>query len=158
MGNRWGTQPMRIVIFGCGRTGAALARSMATRGNDVTVVEQDPTALSRLGEEHGCKTVVGDGLSEEVLKAAGIEQADAFVTCTRGDNSNLMAAQIAQIRFKVPKVCAKVNDPDRAVEYRKMGVYCITPNLLTAGMMRNWLLDEAFGSIDTFNVPEEVQR
>lgn len=149
---------MKILIFGCGRTGAALARTMVRRGNDVTIIEQDSRSLARLGDDHGCTTVLGNGLDFETLEKAGIESADAFVTSTRGDNTNLMAAQIAYVKYKVPKICAKVNDPDRASEYRKMGVFCITPNLLTAGMMRNWLLDEPFGPIDSFNVPDEVAR
>jgi trk system potassium uptake protein TrkA len=146
---------MKLLIFGCGRTGAALARQMAKRGHEVTMIEQDSRALDRLGEGFGVKTVLGDGLSEHVLEQAGIRVADAFITTTRGDNTTLMAAQIAQKRFDVAKVCAKVNDPQRAAEYKKLGVMCITPNLLTAGMMRNWLMDEAYGPIDEFNELDE---
>ena len=146
---------MKLMIFGCGRTGAALARQMASRGHDVTMVEQDVRALERLGSSTQVKTVVGDGLNEDVLEGAGIRECDAFITTTKGDNTNLMAAQIAQKRYNVPKVCAKVNDPQRADEYKKMGVMCITPNLLTAGMMRNWLLDEAYGPVDEFNDLDE---
>ncbi len=146
---------MKLLIFGCGRTGAALARQMAKRGHEVTMIEQDSRALDRLGEGFGVKTVIGDGLNEDVLERAGISEADAFITTTRGDNTNLMAAQIAQKRYNVAKVCAKVNDPQRAAEYKKLGVMCITPNLLTAGMMRNWLLDEAYGPIDEFNDLDE---
>lgn len=146
---------MKVLIFGCGRTGAALARMMAKRGNEVVVIERDPKALDRLGENHGCITIIGDGLDEDVLKKAGIEKADVFVTCTRGDNTNLMAAQIATTRYRVKRVCVKVNDPSRAAEYRKLGLFCITPNLLTAGMMRDWMLEHPFGPIDTYNVLEE---
>lgn len=145
---------MKLVIFGCGRTGAALARQMAHRGHQVTMIEQDFRALDRLGSTQ-VNTVVGDGLDEDILESAGIRECDAFITTTRGDNTNLMAAQIAQKRYNVAKVCAKVNDPQRAAEYKKMGVMCITPNLLTAGMMRNWLLDEAFGPVDEFNDLDE---
>jgi len=146
---------MKLLIFGCGRTGAALARQMAKRGHEVTMVEQDARALDRLGEGFGVKTVIGDGLNEVVLEQAGIRESDAFITTTRGDNTNLMAAQIAQKRYNVSKVCAKVNDPQRAAEYKKLGVMCITPNLLTAGMMRNWLMDEAYGPINEFNDLDE---
>ncbi len=114
--------------------------------------------LDRLGEGHGCRTVVGNGLDEDVMEAAGIREADAFFTVTRGDNTNLMAAQIAQLRFKVARVCAKVNDPLRAAEYRKLGVLCISPNLLTAGMMQSWLLEEPFRSVDSYNELEEVEK
>jgi trk system potassium uptake protein TrkA len=142
---------MKLLIFGCGRTGAALARQMSSRGHDVTMLEQDARALDRLVGATGVRTIIGDGLSESVLEEAGIREADAFITTTRGDNTNLMAAQIAQKRYDVKKVCAKVNDPQRAAEYKKLGVMCITPNLLTAGMMRNWLLDETYAAIDEFN-------
>jgi trk system potassium uptake protein TrkA len=147
---------MKLLIFGCGRTGAALARTMAKRGHEVTMIEQDPSALSRLGQYHGCKTVIGNGLNDDVLEKAGIKDSDAFITSSRGDNTNLMAAQMAQTHYKVRKVCAKVNDPFRAREYTKIGVMCITPNLLTAGMMRNWLLEEPFESVDSFNSQTEV--
>lgn len=129
---------------------------MVQRDHAVTVIEFDPKNLARLGEDHGCDTVVGDGLDEAVLKKAGIESADVFITCTRGDNTNLMAAQIAQKRYNVARVCAKVNDPARAAEYTKMGVFCIVPNLLTAGMMRCWILGEPYAPIDEFNNPKEV--
>jgi trk system potassium uptake protein TrkA len=146
---------MKLLIFGCGRTGAALARQMSSRGHDVTMVEQDARALDRLVGAPGVRTIVGDGLSETVLETAGIRETDAFITATRGDNTNLMAAQIAQKRYGVAKVCAKVNDPQRAAEYKKLGVMCITPNLLTAGMMRNWLLDEPYAPVDEFNDLDE---
>jgi trk system potassium uptake protein TrkA len=145
---------MKLVIFGCGRTGAALARQMAHRGHQVTMIEQDFRALERLGDTR-VTTIVGDGLTEEVLEEAGIRECDAFITTTRGDNTNLMAAQIVQKRYNIPKVCAKVNDPQRASEYKKLGVMCITPNLLTAGMMRNWLLDEVYAPVDEFNDLDE---
>ena len=118
------------------------------------MIEQDFRALDRLGSTQ-VNTVVGDGLDEDILESAGIRECDAFITTTRGDNTNLMAAQIAQKRYNVAKVCAKVNDPQRAAEYKKMGGMCITPNLLTAGMMRNWLLDEAYGPVDEFNDLDE---
>jgi trk system potassium uptake protein TrkA len=128
---------------------------MARRGHGVTVLEKDPQNLARLGDGHDCTTVVGDGLDDEVLRSAGIETCDAFVTCTRGDNTNLMAAQLAQKRYNVKMVCAKVNDPQRAHEYNKIGVFCIVPNLLTAGMMRCWLTSEEYAPIDTLNRLEE---
>jgi trk system potassium uptake protein TrkA len=142
---------MHVIIFGCGRTGAELARTLTQRGHRVTVIERDPLMLERLGEDHKCRTIVGNGLDEDVLRSAGIETADAFVSTTRGDNTNLMAAQIAQLKYKVPRVCVKVNDPVRAKEYRKLGLFCITPNLLTAGMMLSWLLDEPFLTADAYN-------
>lgn len=142
---------MKVVIFGCGRTGSSLGLQLSSRGHEVTVIEQNPAALRRLGEKHNCKVVIGSGLDEDILLKAGIEQADVFFAVTRGDNTNLMAAQIIKLKYGT-KVCIKVADPLRAEAYRKLGYFCITPSQLTAGMMRDWLLEEPLKPIDEYNV------
>jgi trk system potassium uptake protein len=142
---------MKVVIFGCGRTGSSLGLQLSSRGHEVTVIEQNPGALRRLGENHGCRVVVGSGLDDDILDDAGIRDADVFFAVTRGDNTNLMAAQIVKIKYGT-KVCIKVADPLRADAYRKLGYFCITPSQLTAGMMRDWVLEEEFKPIDQYNV------
>lgn len=141
---------MKIIIFGCGRTGAALALNLAPT-HSVTVIEQNPEALRRLGERHGCKIVVGSGIDEEVLQRAGIDDCDAFFAVTRGDNTNLMAAQVAQINYNVQRVCVRVADPHRAEAYRQLGFFCITPSALMAGMMADWLFGEPYKPIEEYN-------
>jgi trk system potassium uptake protein TrkA len=143
---------MRVVIFGCGRTGSALALQLLQRGHEVTVIEQNPAALRRLGREHGCNVVVGSGLEDDVLERAGIHEADVFFALTRGDNTNLMAAQLVRLKFHVEKVCVKVADPMRADAYRKLGYFCINPSALTAGMMRDWITETPYETIDQYNV------
>jgi Trk K+ transport system NAD-binding subunit len=63
-----------------------------------------------------------------------------------------MSAQIVKLKFNCPKVCVKVADPLRAEAYRKLGYFCITPNALTAGMMRDWILEQPYETIDHYNV------
>jgi trk system potassium uptake protein len=148
---------MNVVIFGCGRTGSTLGLLLA-RDHNVTIIEQNPEALRRLGYKHNCKLVVGSGIDEEVMDKAGLENADVFFAVTRGDNSNLMAAQIAKMKYKVAKVCVKVADPNRAEAYRKLGIFCITPSALMAGMMHTWILGNEYLPIDTYNnLPKELE-
>jgi trk system potassium uptake protein TrkA len=142
---------LKVVIFGCGRTGSSLGLQLASRGHQVTVIEQNPTALRRLGENHGCKIVIGSGLDDDILVKAGIKEADVFFAVTRGDNTNLMAAQIVQRQYGT-KVCIKCADPLRAEAYRKLGYFCITPSQLTAGLMRDWVLGDEFKPISEYNV------
>lgn len=150
---------MNVLILGCGRSGATLAVELSARGHNVTLIEQNPEALRRLGKSYPCKIVVGDGLDEDVLVKSGVKEADAFMAMTRGDNTNLMAAQIVQIRYKVPKVVVKVADPMRAEAYRKLGLFCINASALIAGMCRDWLLDVEFEPIDKYNVlSDEVKE
>ena len=143
---------MKVVIFGCGRTGSSLGLQLASRGHYVTLIEQRPSALRRLGRDHGCHVIIGSGLDEDVLEKAGIAEADAFFAVTRGDNTNLMAAQIVRLNHHVPRVCVKVADPLRAQAYRDLGYFCITPSALTAGYMRDWLIEEPLSSIADYNI------
>ncbi|GIV17446.1 MAG: hypothetical protein KatS3mg022_2881 [Armatimonadota bacterium] len=149
---------MRVVILGCGRTGAALARIMAAEGHRVTLIEWNNDALERLGGKFTGVVITGNGLDEDVLKKAGIEQADMFVALTEGDNRNLMAAQIAKERFHVPKVIAKVNDPIRAEAYRQRGIYTICYSLIGSAMIRDLAYDRPLGSVEEYNiVPPELK-
>ncbi|MCW5938543.1 MAG: TrkA family potassium uptake protein [Fimbriimonadaceae bacterium] len=149
---------MKVVVLGCGRSGAMLAIQLSSQGHQVTLIERNPEALRRLGRSYPCRVVIGNGLEDEVLVKAGIEEADAFIAVTRGDNTNIMAAQIVQKRYKVAKVGVKVADPLRADAYRKMGLYCLNASALIAGMMRDWMVDEPFKTIDLYNtIPPEME-
>lgn len=147
---------MNVVIFGCGRTGATLALQLVNLGHQITIIEQNPASLRRLGSDHGCRIVIGSGLDDDVLAQSGVADADVFFALTRGDNTNLMAAQIVRLKYGVEKVCVKVADPLRADAYRNMGYHCINPSSLTAGMMRDWLTETPYQTIDQYNnlVPE----
>ncbi len=148
---------MNVLIFGCGRTGAALALQLA-KTHTVTVIEQNPEAVRRLGQRHNCKVVIGSGIDEDTLLRAGIAQTDAFFAVTRGDNTNLMAAQVAKINYNVKHICVRVADPNRAQAYKDLGMYCITPALIIAGMMRDWVTDSPYESIDVYNnLPKELE-
>ncbi|CAA9581191.1 MAG: TrkA-like protein, partial [uncultured Thermomicrobiales bacterium] len=95
---------MKVVIVGCGRVGSRLATQLDREGHTVNVVDTDQGSFSRLPEDFGGATVLGTGIDEDVLRSAGIEDADAFVAVTEGDNRNIMAAQVAREVFGVPKV------------------------------------------------------
>jgi trk system potassium uptake protein TrkA len=149
---------MNVVILGCGRTGATLALQLSARGHKVTIVEKNPESLRRLGKQYPCRIVLGNGLDEDVIAKAGLDSAEAFFAVTRGDNTNLMAAQIVQKKFPSTKVCVKVADPHRADAYRKLGMFTINPGVLLAGMCRDWLTGEPYGKIDDYNVlPKELE-
>jgi len=99
---------MKVIIVGCGRVGARLARQLDVEGHSVAVVDQQVSAFDRLGREFRGNMVVGNCIDEAVLRRAGIEGADCFVSVTSGDNRNLMAAQIAQRIFKVKRVITRL--------------------------------------------------
>lgn len=133
---------MKIVIVGCGRVGAALASMMAKDQHEVTIIDQNSEAFERLGQDFKgrIKTVVGDGIDEDVLRRAGLDEADAFASVTNGDNRNIMAAQIAKYRFHVPRVICRIYDPIRMETYKGLGLDSISPTVVGAKLLRDELL------------------
>ena len=125
---------MFVLIVGSGRVGSAIAKSMLAEGHEVSVLDEDPEAIALLDrgqsdswEDMGGRFTVGTALEIEALQAAGVEQADAFVASTDGDNTNLVIAQIAKRRFEVERVVVRVLDPARARWYAEQGPQTVCP-------------------------------
>ena len=127
---------MNAIIMGCGRVGAHLAQLLCEDGHDVVVLDVDPYSFRRLPEDFKGRSLVGDGTDENSLVKAGIEQADAFVAVTQGDNRNVMAAQIAKHIFEVPRVACRIYDPLREQLYSKLGLATISPTVMGAERLR----------------------
>jgi trk system potassium uptake protein TrkA len=113
---------MKILILGCGRQGAYLAQWLDLQGHAVTIIDRNADSFRRLGPDFKGAMLLGVGIDEDVLRRAGIEQADAFIAVTNGDNTNAMAAEIARLVFNVPKVIARLYDPVRNETYRTLGL------------------------------------
>src|SRR5919204_4019623 len=141
---------MFILIVGGGRVGSSLARTMLRDGHQVSCLDEDPEAHARLEiglekswEDMGGQFTVGTGLEIEALEEAGIERAEAFVAATDGDNTNIVIAQIAQRRFNVPTVIARVLDPYRAKWYEEHGVHTICPTKVAIEMLEEEVREAA---------------
>jgi trk system potassium uptake protein TrkA len=136
---------MKVVILGCGRIGSTLARLMSKDGHDVCIIDQKSEAFRRLGKDYTGHTILGNGIDEEILKKAGIENADSFVAVTNGDNTNIMSVQIAKEKFQVPKVIARIYDPIRACTYKDWGIETLCTTVVGARLIRDYLLDRPLG-------------
>jgi trk system potassium uptake protein TrkA len=114
-------------VIGCGRVGSAVAQQLQGSGWDVTVLDENEDALGRLGESWRGGFVVGHGMDLQILREAGIEDADAVVVTTDGDNTNIVIAQAAQKHFQVPTVVCRLLDPARAQFYAARGLKIVCP-------------------------------
>ena len=131
---------MNVVIMGCGRVGAQLAGLLDAESHKVTVLDVDDHSFRRLPSAFRGTALVGDGTDEEALKKAGIEEADAFVAVTQGDNRNVMAAQIAKSVFNIPKVVCRIYDPLRKDVYESLGLEAISPTTVFAQLLKEKLV------------------
>jgi trk system potassium uptake protein TrkA len=118
---------VNALIIGCGRVGSTIALQLHKEGWDVTVIDENEDALSRLGENWPGSFVVGHGMDTDLLRQAGIEDADAVVVSTDGDNTNIVIGQVAQKRFGIQCVIARILDPARADFYAARGLRTVCP-------------------------------
>ena len=135
---------MFILIVGCGRVGSSVARTMLRDGHEVSCLDEDPESharlevgLDRAWEDLGGRFTVGAGLEIDALEAAGIGEADAFIASTDGDNTTIVISQIAQKRYEVPTVIARILDPLRAEWYEQQGMHTICPTRVAIDMLED---------------------
>ncbi len=127
---------MKILIMGCGRVGARLASLLDEDGHEVTILDIETYSFRRLPASFGGTALYGNGIDEETLKKAGIEDADVFVALTQGDNRNVMACQIAKHIFNVPRVVCRIYDPLREEMYAALGLETISPTKIFSQLFR----------------------
>jgi trk system potassium uptake protein TrkA len=134
---------VKALIIGCGRVGSNVAKRLAAEGWDVSVVDEKEEALSRLGEDWRGGFITGHGMDVDVLREAGIEDADAVVVATDGDNSNIVIGQVAQKRFAVKTVLVRLLDPARAKFYAERGLRTVCPTIAAIDVLTNSVLETA---------------
>lgn len=142
---------MRIVIAGCGRVGTDLALTLSEEGHDVSVIDDRPGIFRRLGSRFNGTTHDGLAYDVRLLKEAGIEFADVFVSVTDTDNANMMSAQVAKQVFGVPTVIARLDDPSREDAYRALDVPFVAGAKLASKVIHEMIIDDEFGYHVTFS-------
>jgi len=145
---------MKVIIMGCGRVGEQLAHLLLDEGHQVSVIDQDPRALDRLEKGFKGQKICGVGFDQDVLVKAGIEQADAFAAASSSDNANIVAARIARNIFHVPRVVARLFDPQRAEIYRRLGMLTISSTTWGAERLREMLTSAELDPIVSFGSGE----
>jgi trk system potassium uptake protein TrkA len=140
---------MKALIAGAGRLGTQIAAALATSGYDVVLVEQDDDQLAALATRPVGQIVPGDACEPTVLEQAGARTADLLVATTGDDEDNLVISLLAKRQFAVPRVAARVNDPDNAWLFDNWwGVDIAVP----AAAPLISLIEEAGGVADTVSL------
>lgn len=125
----------RVMVIGCGRLGASVAAELLERGDHVTILDTDAENFRRLRPHPHLRMHLGDGVSHETLRSAGIESADAFVAATGQDTTNALAAQSARVTFGVANVVCRINDQVRSKMYEELGLTTVSPNQAVLDLM-----------------------
>ena len=132
---------MNILIVGCGKVGSELAALLDSEGHDVSVVDKDEEKFNVFSDDFGGFTISGVPIDQDVLKHAGIENADVVLALTEEDNVNIMVAQLAKEFFKVPRVLIRIFDPSRGEIYSHFGFKTICPTNITIAALKAALFE-----------------
>ncbi len=128
---------MYVVIIGGGKVGAYLASVLLDSNNEVAVIDSDVKTASVLSVTLDGQYLVinGDGCDSKYQEDAGVRRADVFVAATGQDDTNLVACEIAQRVFNVPRAIARVNSPKNLRIFREMGIECVSSTTLIANLI-----------------------
>ncbi|MDH5737842.1 MAG: Trk system potassium transporter TrkA, partial [Gammaproteobacteria bacterium] len=99
---------MKIVILGAGEVGGNLAQNLSDEATDITVVDTNGDRLRELQDRLDIRTVRGMGSHPDVLKQAGLEDADLIIAVTNSDETNIVACQVAYSVFHTPTKIARI--------------------------------------------------
>ena len=116
---------MRVILLGGGETVETiyfLARLFVRRGYDVAIVNPYPAEAEMLSRRVKATVLLGDGSDPTVLEEAGARKADLLLSLTPQDPDNLVACQIAQKLYGVPRTLALVNDPENEDVFHRLGI------------------------------------
>ncbi|HLF01091.1 MAG TPA: NAD-binding protein [Anaerolineales bacterium] len=143
------TTQQHIIIVGCGRLGAELARSLAQKKHAVAVIDFSERAFDRLGPDFLGRTVQGEAVDEDVLHRAGIKKAHAFAAVTSSDSVNIITARVARDLYHVEHVVARIFNPRKTLIYEMLGLQTVATSSWGAQRFEQLLLIPGMRNIGT---------
>ncbi len=114
---------MYLVLVGGGNVGIQLAKRLIALGEEVLIIEKDPSMAGKLANLLGDQYVMhGDGCEVYTQRDAGFNRADVIVAVTGEDEDNFVVCQLAKEVWKVDRIIARVNDPSHEETFRQIGI------------------------------------
>ncbi|RZV05236.1 trk system potassium uptake protein TrkA [Natrinema hispanicum] len=146
---------MYIIIVGAGDIGTPLINIATRSGNEVVVIENDEERADRVAGEYDCLVLNADATAHGTLMDAGIEEADALISTTDRDATNIMVCLLAQ-EHEVPAVVSVVHDPEHMNVFRQIGVNTMeNPQELIAEYLYRAIARPAI--VDYMRIGEEAE-
>jgi len=147
---------MYIIIVGCGRLGSNLAKELSDIGHDISIIDHDSGRLSVLGSGFNGHIVKGVEFDNDNLLDAGIDKADAILAVSQDDNINITISLIAKNIYHVPKIVARINDPNRKYFYNKLNIDTINPVQLGVEILKSRLTVKSLDIIAALDKDYEI--
>lgn len=127
---------MNIIIIGCGRLGSTLANELSDAGHNISVIDRDSERLNVLGSGFNGLIIKGIEYDDEILKEAGISTSDAVLAVTPDENINITVSLIAKKIYRVPRIIARIVNPNRQYIYEKLDIETINTTQLGVDILK----------------------
>lgn len=105
-------EAVKIIIAGDGKVGMTLTRQLSAEGHDLTLIDNDLSALESSEERYDIMVVHGNCASMPVLRQAGILEADLLIAATGADEINLLCCMSAHQMNKKLHTIARIRNPE----------------------------------------------
>ncbi|WP_367176626.1 potassium channel family protein [Haloarcula rubripromontorii] len=112
---------MYIITVGAGDIGTPLIEIATGTGNEVVVIEKDRDRADEVASEYDCMVINADATVKETLIDAGAERADAIITTTDQDATNVMISLLAK-ELDIPAIVSVVHNPEHMTLFSQIGV------------------------------------
>ena len=111
---------MNIIIAGDGKVGATLTRQLTGEGYDVTVIDSKLKCLEDSVERYDVISVQGNCASMDVLRQAGVMDANLLIAATGADEVNLLCCTTAHAINPNLHTIARVRNPEYTEQIFRM--------------------------------------
>lgn len=145
---------MKIVIIGDGKVGYKLARQLSADDYDIVMIDSNERKLRFAIDRLDIFCVHGNGVDEDVQRAADVPHADLVIACTSADECNMLSCLIAR-KLGARHTIARVRNP---IYYKQIGLLkeelhlsmAVNPELIVANDISRLLLFPVASKIETF--------
>jgi trk system potassium uptake protein TrkA len=146
---------MYLIIVGAGDIGGPLIDTATRAGNDVVVIERDEERADSIASEYDCLVLNADATIKETLEDAGADQADAIITTTAQDATNIMICLLAK-ELEIPSVVSVVHNAEHMALYKQIGVHTMeNPQQLIADYLYRSVARPAI--VDYMKIGEDAE-
>jgi trk system potassium uptake protein TrkA len=112
---------MYIIVVGAGDIGQPLIDIATKSGNEVVVIEKNEQRADAIANDYDCLVLNADATIKETLKDAGADRANAIISTTDQDATNIMICLLAK-ELEIPSVMSVVHNPEHMALYQQIGV------------------------------------
>jgi glutathione-regulated potassium-efflux system protein KefB len=110
-----------VLLIGFGRFGQIVTQSLLARRCSITIIDTDAESI-KAAEAFGFKIYYGDGTRLDILKAAGVAEAQMVIVATDKRATTTRIAHLVRDEFPDTQILARAYDREHAIELVKLGV------------------------------------